>query len=111
LPYVPRNRYLMFIYNITFKVEHSISEEWISWQKTKHIPEIMATLLFSEFRFLHLLNHDDSEGATYIIQYITAEKNSCDLYIKNYSPKFKDEAAALWGDKIVSFRSILASVQ
>lgn len=100
----------MFIYSITFKVDHSILEEWIAWQKEEHIPEIMATKFFTEFKFLHLLEHDDAEGATYIIQYDSPDKNNCENYIKNYSPAFKEEALKRWGDKIISYRSLLESV-
>ena len=100
----------MFIYNITFKVDHTIVAEWIAWQKNVHIPEIMATNLFTEFKFLHLLEHDDAEGGTYIIQYHTPEKDNCDTYIKNYSPAFKEEALKKWGNKIISYRSVLGTV-
>ena len=101
----------MFIYNITFKVDHSIVAEWIHWQKNEHIPEIMATNLFNEFKFLHLLEHDDAEGATYIIQYHAADKRNCETYIKDYAPPFRKTAQKMWGDKIISYRSLFESVQ
>ena len=101
----------MFIYNITFKVDHSIKEEWVHWQKHEHIPEIMATGLFQDYRFLHLLEHDDAEGGTYIIQYHSDDKNNCERYRQEHSPGFREEALKKWGDKIISYRSLLESVQ
>jgi hypothetical protein len=101
----------MYIYNITFKVDHSIVKEWIKWQKEEHIPEIMATGLFKEFKFLHLLEHDDEEGATYIIQYHSPDKNNCDKYIKDHAPAFREGALKKWGDKIISYRSLFEPVQ
>ena len=64
-------KFKMLIYNITIKVDHSILEEWIKWQMEEHIPEIMATGLFDRYKFFRLLEQDDTEGATYIIQYLT----------------------------------------
>jgi hypothetical protein len=101
----------MFIYNITFKVDHSILADWIHWQKNEHIPEIMATGLFYESKFLHLSDHDDAGGGTYIIQYHSADKNNCDVYIKDHAPVFREQALKKWGDKIISYRSLLESVQ
>ncbi len=39
--------------------------------KQEHIPEIMATGLFHDYRFCRLLEQDDSDGPTYTIQYFT----------------------------------------
>lgn len=61
----------MFIYNITNKVDYSILDEWIKWQPDEHIPEIMSTNLFTDFKFYQLLEQDESDGVTYVIQYFT----------------------------------------
>lgn len=49
----------MFIYNITFRVNNSIAEDWLKWQKEEHIPEIIATGLFEDSKIYRLLNQDD----------------------------------------------------
>ncbi len=46
----------MFVYNITTKVDNTIEEEWILWQKKIHIPEILSTGFFMIIVFLNYLN-------------------------------------------------------
>lgn len=101
----------MFIYNITNKVDHSILKEWINWQKEEHIPEIMSTNLFDEYKFFHLLEHDDNDGATYIIQYQTHDRKNYEIYIKDHAPLLREKALKKWGDRSVAFRSLFESVQ
>lgn len=101
----------MFIYNITNKVNTSIANEWLNWQKDEHIPEIMATGLFNEFKILQLLDQDDTDGVTYIIQFYTAIKKNYENYISNKAPILREKAFKKWGDKFISFRSLMKPVQ
>jgi hypothetical protein len=45
----------MIIYNVTSKVTNNIQDRWLQWMKEDHIPEIMATGLFHDFRICRLL--------------------------------------------------------
>ena len=101
----------MFVYNITTKVSASISDEWVKWQKKEHIPEIMNTHLFDTHQFFRLLEQDDSEGPTFVIQYFTPVKENYDKYINEYAPGFRQKAFKKWGDQFIAFRSLLQAVQ
>jgi hypothetical protein len=100
----------MLIYNITTKVDHIILNEWLQWQKEIHIPEIMATGLFSEHRFYKLLKHDDHEGGIFVTQFITSQKDY-DRYLLQYAPQLRQKTLDKWNDKVVSFRTLLQNVQ
>ena len=102
---------IMFIYNITTKVDYSILDEWIKWQKEIHIPEIMVTDFFSEHRFYKLLEHDDEAGAVYVTQFLTTSQEGYDKYILQSAHQIRKKASEKWGDKIVSFRTLLQNVQ
>ncbi len=71
----------MFLYNITYKVDHNIAEEWIQWQKQTHIPAIMNTGCFYENLFYELLDQNDAEGKTFVIQFLSKNKDHYDQYI------------------------------
>ena len=71
----------MIVYNITLKILYEIENEWLEWQKGEHIPAVMATDLFSEYKFYKLLDQDDSDGPTYVIQYFTSTLEKYHLYI------------------------------
>lgn len=101
----------MIIYNITIKVNNSISDEWLKWQLEEHIPEIMSTGLFDQYKFFRLLDQDDTDGPTFVLQYYTGERKYYDQYIKEHAPKLREKAFIKWGDGFIAFRSLLESVQ
>lgn len=75
----------MFIYNITVKVQNAILEDWMKWQMEEHIPEIMATNLFTHYKCYKLLEQDDTEETTLIFQYHTPDKKNYDEYIVKHA--------------------------
>ena len=101
----------MFVYNITTKVDHTILDEWIRWQKEIHIPEIMATNLFTEFKFYQLLGHDDEGGKNFVIQFIANRRAEYDAYLEQFASQLQKKTLVRWGDKTVSFRTLLRNVQ
>lgn len=100
----------MIVYNVTIKIEPEIEAGWLQWQKEEHIPEVMATNLFTEYKFFKLLEHDDTDGPTYIVQYFAATRANYDRYIDEYAPVLRDRFAARWGNRFVAFRTIMQVV-
>ena len=101
----------MIIYNITFKVDHESVESWMEWQKQIHIPEVIATGCFYDHRFYELLEHEEEDGKTFVIQFYANSKNDYDHYLKNFAPEMKQKSAAKWNDHVISFRTLLQHVQ
>jgi len=58
----------MIVYNVTIKIDPQIEKEWLSWLKIEHVPRMMDTGLFVEYKLFHLLEHEEN-GITYVIQY------------------------------------------
>ncbi len=101
----------MFIYNVTSKIDHSISEAWLQWIQQEHIPDIIATGCFSKATVLRLLEVDDSEGPTYAIQYAAESKASYNRYIEKFAPVMRQKAIDKWGNKFIAFRSFMQVVE
>ncbi|MCZ2458170.1 MAG: DUF4286 family protein [Chitinophagales bacterium] len=101
----------MLVYNITMKVDPEIEEEWIRWQREEHIPEIMATGLFTEHKFYRLLEQDETEGITYVIQYFTSSMEEYNRYLNEFAPSLRKKASDKWQDRFVGFRTIMQVVQ
>ena len=40
--------------------------------KEEHIPEVMSSGQFSDYKFFRLLEQDETDGVTYIIQYFSS---------------------------------------
>ena len=100
----------MYIYNVTIHADHSIHERWVDWMKNKHIPEVMQSGCFTEYRFLRLLETDESEGFTYSVQYHAESKADYNRYIEIYAPALRQDATDTWGDHFIGFRSLLQVV-
>jgi len=100
----------MIVYNITIKIDPEIEAEWIQWQKQDHIPEVMAADLFQDYKFYKLMDQNESDGITYVIQYFTTEIENYNRYIEEFAPLLRKKAIAKWGDKFVAFRTLMLTV-
>jgi len=100
----------MFVYNITIKVIPEIEKEWVTWQQQEHIPAIMASGRFSEYKFYRLLEQDETDGITYIIQYFTSSLADYYHYIKETAPLLRQKALDQWGNKFIAFRTLMQVV-
>jgi len=86
----------MIIYNLTIHVSHAVHQDWLRWQEEENIPAIMDCGQFSEYRLFHLLEQDESEGITYVIQYIAAGMEDYERYIADYASGFRKNAEKRW---------------
>lgn len=100
----------MIIYNVTTKCERSIAEAWLKWLKEEHIPELVQTGCFTHAVILHLKEIDDEDGPTYAVQYHAESKHMYDHYIKEHAGIMREKAISKWGNKIISFRTLMEVV-
>ncbi len=100
----------MIIYNVTIKTEPAITADWISWMHTEHIPEMMGTGLFSGYRFCHLLEQDETEGATFTVQYFCADIGQYDTYIRDYAPAMREQGLRRFGGRFIAFRTVMETL-
>lgn len=100
----------MIVYNVTTKVERSVANDWVTWLKEEHIPDIIQTGCFTHATILHLFESDDDEGVTYAVQYHAASKDLYDTYIEKHAVHMRKKAMEKWGDQFISFRSVMKVV-
>jgi Domain of unknown function (DUF4286) len=100
----------MLVYNITVKIEPGMETDWLRWQQEEHIPQIMATGLFTEYKFFKLLEQDETDGPTFIVQYFSASRANYDRYIDEFAPGLRNRALSLWGNHFVAFRTLMQVV-
>ncbi len=100
----------MILYNITTNVTADIEEDFISWMKSIHIPEVMETGIFVDHRFYKLL-HDSEDGSiNYSIQFFTESMEKMMEYEKTHAIALRIKTKERYQDKAVSFRSLLETV-
>jgi hypothetical protein len=100
----------MFVYNTTIKVDPSIERDWLTWQKEEYIPQMMATSLFSEFKFYKLLEQDE-EGVIYVLQFFCNTAAQLEKFFEQYGSIMSQKAIKKWGDQFIAFRTTMETVK
>ncbi|TDQ16926.1 uncharacterized protein DUF4286 [Algoriphagus boseongensis] len=100
----------MILYNITINVTPDIEEDFISWMKSIHIPEVLETGIFHDHKFFRLL-HDSEDGSTnYCIQYFTESIEKMMEYEKRHAVLLRSKTQERYKDKAVAFRTLLETI-
>lgn len=97
----------MIIYNVTVNLEDSICDEWVQWMKLKHIPNVMETGCFEEYRFTKILTNHGGDGTNYSIQYLCKNMEILSDYQQTHAPKLQKEHIDRYGNKAIAFRTLL----
>jgi hypothetical protein len=100
----------MIVYNITCKVRWNILEAWLAWQLEEQIPATMATGLFDSHRIYRLLEQDEDEGPTFVMQYHTSSAERYRQFVIEYAPALQQAGWDRWGDGFIAFRTLMESV-
>lgn len=96
----------MIIYNVTVSVDNEIAQDWLDWMKAKHIPDVMASGMFVEYRILKVVTGENS-GITYAIQYTLESHSKLEEYQTRFAPELQKDHLARYGDKAIAFRTVL----
>ncbi len=99
----------MYIYSITVSIDKAVSNEWQQWMKNTHIPQVMATGNFTDYKMCKVLNVED-EGETYSTQYSFNEMKDIEAYQKEDAPRLQADMKSLYEGKYVAFRTLLQIV-
>ena len=99
----------MIIYNVTSIVEENIKDDFLAFMKEIHIPEVMSTGKFTSTN-LYQLTEPENEGFTYCAQYITEKAQNLVDYREIYASRLQQDLHQKFGNKVVSFRSVLEKI-
>lgn len=100
----------MIVYNVTTRVRWDILEAWLTWQLEEQIPAVLATGHFDSHQLFRLLDQDEEEGPTFITQFITTSTERYEQFITEYDPALKQTGWDKWGDRFISFRTVMESL-
>jgi hypothetical protein len=94
------------VYNVTVKVMPERNAEWLDWMRSEHLPDVMSTGLFQDFRLARLLGQDDSDGMTYSIQLTCREVSDFEVYERDYASRLRHEHVEKFPEN-VTFRTLM----
>jgi penicillin-binding protein-related factor A (putative recombinase) len=98
------------VYNITAKVRWDILEGWLAWQLEEQIPATLATKLFDDHQFYRLLEQDEEEGPTFVIQFFTSSLERYQQFMIEFAPDFQQKGWNKWGNGFIAFRTLMRSL-
>jgi hypothetical protein len=97
----------MILYNVTVKIDYESHTRWLEWMEHTHIPQVMQTACFSEYRFCKLLDTDESDGFTYAVQYLAKNMEAIADYQQHFAPALQADYKKNFEGHYVVFRSLL----
>lgn len=97
----------MIIYNVTVKIEKALAADWVQWMKTKHIPDVIATGLFTGYRLCRIFDDEEDGGETFATQYYCEDMEHFLQYQQQYAPALQKEHMSRYQDRYVAFRTLM----
>jgi len=102
---------LGLIYNVTIGVTEQRAEEWLSWMRREHIPELLKTGLFQKAILVRVRGHEQQGSATFAVQYYCESMQHYERYENEYAAGLRGKSAALFGESAHAFRTLLEVVE
>jgi len=101
----------MIVYNITTKITWAIADDWLRWQQSEYVPEILSTGFFDSYHIYRLLEQDDEEGPTYITQIFTSTEERLRIFVEEFAPVLIRKSFQKWGDQFIAHRTFMELVR
>lgn len=100
----------MFLYNVTVGIDKDVEQEWLQWMKAEHIPQVMKTGMFVDFKMYKVLQDDEGENVSYSVQYFAQTINHVNFYFEKFAPSLLETLRARFQNKHVAFMTLLEEV-
>ncbi len=100
----------MIVYNVTVNIDESIVDDWLTWMKEIHIPEVMKTGVFIKSQLNRVIVQGDT-GETYAIGYTCESMKDLHHYQVNFAPELQKKHLERYGEKVVAFRTLMEVVK
>ena len=100
----------MIIYNVTVSVEESIKLDWLIWMQNMHIPEVMATGIFSKSQINRVIVQGDSDN-TFAISYTCESMKDLHQYQVKFAHDLQQKHEDRYGKKAVAFRTLMEVIK
>lgn len=101
----------MYIYNVTIKITPSIEAEWLQWMQTEHLQEVISTEKFDSYSLHELIEPEDEDGKTFVVQYFTTTQERYMCYINEHAPLLREKGFAKFGNQFIAFRSVMKIIE
>ena len=92
-------------------VDTAVIDRWLSWMQDDHIPHIMDSGCFLRYQFVRVLDTEETHGLTFALQLYAPDRAAYDTYLREFAGPLQRETARLWGEKSLSFGTLMEVVK
>lgn len=96
----------MINYTVKIHIDLEIESHWFDWMRNQHIPDVLATGLFSECIILKAIEPEEEGKATYSFLYMCDSDSELNTYLAVYAPDLRDEHTKLFEGRFSASRNI-----
>lgn len=98
------------LYNVTVKIDRNVHHDWLHWMQSVHIPDVMKTGMFLQYKMTKILGDDDEQGHSYAIQYVAENIEKFNAYQIFHAPELQKMHAERYPNQYVAFRTLMEIV-
>ncbi len=103
----PKPKPIMILYNVTVCIDNDVKDDWMEWMQKTHIPDVMNTGLFLEYKMSLILGEENEKSTTLAIQYLCKDIADFEKYQSKYAQKLQADHNARYSGKFGAFRTLL----
>jgi hypothetical protein len=86
-------------------------DDWLGWQMVEQIPATLKTGLFDSYQLYRLLEQDEEEGPTFVIQFLTSNLERYEQFLIGFAPVLQQAGWDKWGNSFIAFRTLMERVR
>ena len=102
----------MVILNTTYWVSDGRRDEWLRWVREECIPAMLSTGYVVEPQVAKVYMPDDGQGgASYSVQFRAPEMAAVEAWMNGAGAEVGDRLAALFGEEVMGFSTVLELVE
>jgi hypothetical protein len=97
----------MIIYSVTVLIKKDVEKSWLEWMKEIHIPNVMKTGYFLDWKLRKLLLPEVSrDESSYVIEYTLQSLEKYNEYAKKAAPQLQKEHTEKFSGKFKASRAV-----
>lgn len=101
----------MIVYNVTLSIMPEIENEVVAWLKNEHIPEVMETDLFVEYKMFRIVEDPIAKTHnSFAIQYTMLSWEDFETYNEKHAQILRDKTKKKYGERVLAFRTFLEKI-
>ena len=101
----------MITYSVTVAIDREIEGDWYPWMCDVHIPEVMDTGCFVDFRIKRVIAPLDSTRTTYNIEYTCESPDKLASYQSEHAPRLQAEHTDRYEGRFLATRRVYEEIR